>query len=247
MQLPLVIITCKVFEEVLEAQVPPDVDYKIEYLEYGLHMIPKQLKVAVQEAVDRVEEPSLIVLGYGLCGNGLNEIQAGIHTLLIARTDDCIAILMGSKETYLREFHANPGTYYLTKGWLEAGSDPLREFHNMVEKYGEEKAHWIMDLQYKNYKRLLYLAYSEEEMAEYRHRALEVAAYCERWGMRYEEMLGTPDYLQRLIQSAVLISRSGGTHQPPPDFIVVPPGGMLQMVDFIRLVEDDTMSTPASG
>ena len=64
------------------------------------------------------------MLAYGMCGNGLKGIRAGIHTLLMPRTEDCIAIFLGSNEAYRTEFLEHPGTYYLTGGWFEAGSDP---------------------------------------------------------------------------------------------------------------------------
>jgi hypothetical protein len=92
-----------------------------------------------------VKEPSLIVLGYGLCGNGARGVKSRRHTLLIPRTDDCIAILLGSRRAYRREFNAVPGTYYLSKGWLESGSHPLSEYEEYAERYGREEAKWILD------------------------------------------------------------------------------------------------------
>jgi hypothetical protein len=41
-------------------------------------------------------------------------------------------------DAYMREFNSTPGTYYLTKGWLESGSDPLKEYHENLQKYGPE-------------------------------------------------------------------------------------------------------------
>ena len=152
-QRPVVVIACKVFQDLLEHFLPPDMVEQLSFLDYGLHEFPKQLSKAVQEQIDGVQEPSRILLGYGLCGNGLQGIRAGRHTLFMPRADDCIAILLGSYQAYLREFSENPGTYYLTKGWLESGSDPLREYHQAVEKYGEEDGAWVMDQQYMHYKR----------------------------------------------------------------------------------------------
>ena len=67
------------------------------------------------------------MLGYSLCGNGLERINAGQHFLLIPRTDDCIAILLGFYQAYRPEMDKESGTYYLSKGWLEAGTNPLAE------------------------------------------------------------------------------------------------------------------------
>ena len=115
-QRPVVVIACKVFQGLLEHHLPPDLADQVTFLDYGLHEYPKKLTKAVQEQIDSISEPSRIMLGYGLCGNGLNGIQAGQHTLLIPRADDCIAILLGSYQAYLKQFNDNPGTYYLTKG-----------------------------------------------------------------------------------------------------------------------------------
>jgi hypothetical protein len=177
--------------------------------------------------VDAVAEPSLIVLGYGLCGNGLNGLKAGPHTLLMPRTDDCIAVLLGSRDAYTREFEAEPGTYYLSKGWLESGSNPLSEYQEYVEKYGEEDAQWVMDTQYQHYSRLVLVTHNEAEMEKYRPEAKQVAAYCEQWGMRYEEIMGSDQYVRRLIEVATALEKAG------KDFLVVPPGGEIKQEQFI--------------
>jgi len=226
---PIVVIACKVFQDLLEHYVPPDVADEITFLDYGLHEVPKELARTVQEQIDGVQEPSRILLGYGLCGNGLQGIQAGRHTLFIPRADDCIAILLGSYQAYLKEFSENPGTYYLTKGWLESGSDPLKEYHETVEKYGAENAAWVMDQQYMHYTRLVFVAHTQEDLETYRPRALEVAEYCERWGMKYEEVLGSEAYIRDLVKAVSTLSESND------EFLVIPPGGSIEQSQFLRM------------
>ena len=143
--LPIIFIACRVFEQLLAHHIPADLKDRVTFLDYGLHANPKNLRKTLQAEIDSVTTPSLIVLGYGLCGNGLKDIQSGIHTLLLPKTEDCIAIFLGSDEAYRREFNAHPGTYYLTGGWLEAGSDPLKEYEKYVEKYGQKNADFVMD------------------------------------------------------------------------------------------------------
>jgi hypothetical protein len=225
--LPIVVIACKVFQHLLEkylVDVPPE---DITFFEYGLHRVPVKLTQALQERIDSIQEPSLILLGYGLCGNGLNGIQARAHTLFIPRADDCIAILLGSRQAYLEEFTREPGTYYLTKGWLEAGSDPLKEYSEYEEKYGEEQALWLMDQQYKNYRRLVFVAHSSEDLESYRSRALEVARFCERWDMRYEERLGSDRLIRRLASFA------NDPEKADAEFLVIPPGGTIEQSGFL--------------
>lgn len=224
---PVVTIACRVFQGLLDKHLPPEVRDGITFLDYGLHRVPAKLTVAVQEQIDAIEEPSLIILGYGLCGNGLNGVKARKHTLVISRADDCIAILLGSYRRYMQEFESAPGTYYLTKGWLESGSNPLSEYEEYRERYGEQEAQWLMDQQYQHYERLVLVAHSEADLEKYRPQAQEVAEYCQRWGMRYEEILGSEAYVHRLAEIASAPERADG------DFVVIPPGGEIRQRQFI--------------
>jgi hypothetical protein len=231
---PVVVVACKVLAAALE-RLLPDGLAEVRFLEYGLHRVPAKLTDALQEALDKIEQPSLVVLGYGLCGNGLKDLRAGRHTLLAPRADDCIAILLGSVRAYRRQFAAEPGTYYLTKGWLESGSHPLKEYQEYLPKYGPKQTMWVLDQQYRNYTRIALVASSPEEMAVYRPQAQEVAQFCERWGMRYEEILGSDDFIRRLIETAIALR--DGTIRPDevgPDFLVIPPGGQIRQEMFMR-------------
>jgi len=226
--IPVVVMACRVFENWLEHMLPEELTKDVTFFDFALHEVPKKLHETLQETIESIQQPSLIVLGYGLCGNGLHEIQAGKHTLLIPRTDDCIAIILGSYQAYRREFDKVPATYYLSKGWLEGGSTPLQEHQGLVEKYGQEKADWLMDYQYRNYKRLVLIAQSARELERYRPAAQEVARYCERWGIRYEELIGSDAMLIRLVEIATDLD------QLDEEFIVVPPGSELTQDKFFR-------------
>ncbi|MEN8098749.1 MAG: DUF1638 domain-containing protein [Chloroflexota bacterium] len=221
-KLPVVFLACKVFESTALSEN----DKSTVFLDYGLHSVPKQLKQQIQEQIDAIEEPSLVVLGYGLCGNGLDDIQAGKHTLVIPKADDCVAIFMGSRQRYLDRFNENPGTYYLTKGWFEVGSDPLSEYEELIEKYGVDTADYVMDTQFQHYKHLVFIALSQDDLDVYRPRALKVAAYCERFGMEYGEYLGSKEFINQIAQ--VLESQ----HNIPNEFLVVQPGETLKQDMF---------------
>lgn len=227
--LPIAFLACRVFQGWLEKYLPPELSGQVTFLDFGLHRVPKSLKEALQERIDQIPQSHLIVLGYGLCGNGLHGLRAGIHTLLVPRSDDCIAILLGSYAHYRQRFQTSPATYYLTKGWLEAGSNPLQEYQEYVQKYGAEKAMWLMDQQYQHYQKLAFVAHNEEDLQKYRPQALRVAEFCRRWGMEYEEILGSEAYLQRLVQTALNLDGVD------PDFILVQPGEELSQSLFLRL------------
>ena len=224
--LPTVFLGCRVFEGLIEARLRPDDSMSFTYNDW-LHSYPKQLNETLQAEIDKIEEPSLILLGYGLCGNGLDNLEARQHTLVVPKADDCITLFMGSREEYLRQFYANPGTYYITKGWVEVGGDPLSEYEDYVERYGEKKAKRIMDIQYQNYKRLMFVAYDPDDFETFRYRTQAIAEYCSQWGMVYEEYLGNDDFFNRI---AALSEKNKPI---PEEFIVVPPGGVLKMAMFL--------------
>jgi Protein of unknown function (DUF1638) len=238
--LPIVVIACNVFQDMLEELLPKHLSTKVSFFDLALHVAPKKMQRTLQEAIDSVEEPSLIVLAYGLCGNGLNGVKAGKHVLLIPRVDDCIAIMLGSRQAYQEQFRKEPGTYYLARGWLEVntqsitpgatdaryGADPLTTYESYVAQYGPETADWLMDELYHNYKRLAFVAHTQAEMEKYRPRAHEIARFCERWGMHYEEILGSDKYVRQLIEVATALDRANG------EFLVIPPGGELSQEQF---------------
>lgn len=122
---PTVIVSCSVLRELLDSMLPPSTTRT--YLDILLHNTPKKLANALQESLDEIKTPSTVIIGYGLCGNGIVGVNAGEHTLIIPRTHDCVAIFLGSHQRYVQRFFANPNTYYLTRGWLEAHDDPDRK------------------------------------------------------------------------------------------------------------------------
>ena len=226
--LPIVVVACQIFKEMLEDFLPNEIAGEATWLDYGLHRVPKKIRLSVQEIIDKIEIPSLILLGYGLCGNGITGIKSGKHTLLIPRMDDCITMMLGSREAYKQEFEGNPGTYYLNKGWLESGSHPLKEYHEVKEKYGEDDANYIMDTKYQHYKRLVLVAHTEEDLTHYRPQAQEVAEYRKRWGIEYTEILGSDIYVRRLAEVTLALEKADR------EFVIIPPGGELSLGQFIR-------------
>jgi hypothetical protein len=226
---PVVLLSCAIFEPIFKEN-----DYEagfdeVSYLEIGLHNTPKKLKSTVQERIDQISEPSLIVLGYGLCGNGLDGIQSGIHTLLISWADDCIMMLMGSRERYFEEHKKDPGTYFISKGWLEADLNPVEEYKEVLDKYGEKTALMVMDMQYRNYNRLIFIAHNKRDFSDCQTKLQPVVSFFSRWNLEYQEYLGSLDFIQRLLDKAVNSPTETGN-----DFIVVPPGRELTQKDFIR-------------
>src|SRR5665811_559045 len=110
------IISCAtVAEELKQLGVPEE---RLTVLEFGLHVYPEDLKKRLQEAIDSIAGDCAILLGYGLCSYAVVGLKSQSHRLVIPLVDDCIALFLGSRSEHKRMLAEEPGTYFLTKGWL---------------------------------------------------------------------------------------------------------------------------------
>lgn len=194
-------------------------DDRLTVLDFGLHVYPDKLREALQEEIDSTPGDRDILLGYGLCSNALTGVHSGSHRLVIPRIDDCIALFLGSRAEHLRQLKEEPGTYFLTKGWVEAADLPYHEYLRMVEKYGEEKARRVSSIMLANYTRVLLIDTGNYRMEEYREFAREMA---DLFGLRFEEAAGSNRLLEMLL--------AGDWDE---EFIVAEPGIELKLGDFL--------------
>ncbi|MCL4767406.1 MAG: DUF1638 domain-containing protein [Hyphomicrobiaceae bacterium] len=233
---PTVVISCRVMQELLTPRLPAGMP--VTYLDILLHNTPRKLAAALQEELDKVAQPSNVIIGYGLCGNGLVGVRAGPHTLIVPRTHDCVAIFLGSHQRYVQRFFANPNTYYLTRGWLEAHDDPLHDYLDYVRDYDQETADYLVEMKYRHYRRLCMVGFSQEELDLCRPMAMKVAEFCgQRWGMVYEEVTGSTGLLDSLM------SMPNRLDSADSEFVVVRPGEVIEAEMFMRSGE----AVPASS
>ena len=141
---PTVVLACDVLKVLLGKRLPADMPRT--WMDITLHNTPKKLAAALQTELDSYDEAKTVLVGYGLCGNGLVGVRSGIHTLVIPRTHDCVAIFLGSHQRYVERFFASANTYYLTKGWLDAKDEPLTDYLDYVRDYDEESADYLLSL-----------------------------------------------------------------------------------------------------
>jgi hypothetical protein len=139
-------------------------------------------------------------------------------TLVVPRVDDCISIFLGSSSAYRQQSRFEPGTYYLTKGWIEVGDSPFAEYERMVASHGQKHAERIIRLMLNNYKRLALINTGQHSMERYRDYARSTA---QRFGLRYEEIEGS---------TALVVKILNGPWDD--DFIVVEPGQSIRFEDF---------------
>jgi hypothetical protein len=220
---------------------------EIAFQSKGLHdRGAKVMRVALQEAIDAVEthapRPDAIVLGYGLCGNGLAGLEARSIPLVAPRAHDCITLLLGDRERFETYFRGHPGTYYRSVGWVERGADlePLARDQigagasreQLVARYGEENGHYLfeeLNRYQKAYQRLTYIRTEIDPSDQFENQAREEAS---QKGWAFERLVGGLGLFDRLL--------AGDWNDR--DFLVVPPGHRIASSYDHRV-----MTTVASG
>ncbi len=236
------VITCAVVEaEVRHFTLGLEHMVHIEVLQQGLHQEPDKLRIALQEAVDRVENMpgpaaagplEAIVLGYGLCSRGIEGVRSKRCKLVVARAHDCITLLLGDKDRYADYVKAHPGTYWYSPGWNRHHTPPGPQRHKKLhaeysEKYGEDNADYLMEVEQswmKHYDRATFVDLSigttDRDVAHTKD--------CARWlGWSFDRQPGDPALIKALLAGLWDEQR----------FLVLEPGQTIRMTADERVIE----------
>jgi hypothetical protein len=177
----ILVLACEVLaREISRAAAGSPRIVDVELVTQGLHDLEKPgMARELQRRVDAAD-PGLydaVALGYALCNNGILGLAARAVPLVVPRAHDCITLLLGSRARYDAVFAAEPGTYFLSPGWLERDRTNLastsgrenildkmgvtRSYADLVAEYGEENAAFIREELAggtRHYTRTLYIA-----------------------------------------------------------------------------------------
>ena len=173
-------------------------DVEIRYLDQSLHRTPDRMPRLLQEQIDQAQPyASQIILGYGLCSNGIVGVKAPRQGLFIPRAHDCITLFLGSRARYDKIFRSDPGTYYLTPGWISEQKDPLGQMENeYIPKMGREMAVWGIKEELKHYTHIALIDTKTTDLKPLRRRAKENARFLNK---AYKEISGSLEYFRKLL------------------------------------------------
>ena len=193
------------------------------FLEQSLHRTPQKMKGVVQGEMDKADqwEGDYIILSYGLCSNGIVGVKSKSHSIVIPRVHDCIALFLGSWKRYMEEHKKEPGTYYLTKGWIDEGKSPLGIFKEYCQRYDKETAEWVIREELKNYTRIALVDMGVDLSETHREHAMENALFLH---LKYEEIKGSLEFFEKMLR--------GWWSE---DFIILKPGEEVTQELFLTL------------
>ena len=211
------IIACATIIEEMKPFLPHDIEYR--EMKPGLHLHADKLKGELQDIIDEITvDTTTIILGYGLCSKAVIGLKAENSTLIIPRVDDCIAMFLGSQEIYKTQLKKEPGTYFLSRGWIHAGITLIEELKRIEVRFGKRGAEIVKKRMLREYKRLAYIDMGHDNQERYRDFARRAA---QELGLYYEEINGTTELIKQMPKG------------PWDDkFIVAPPGYVISFDDF---------------
>ena len=109
-------ITCDVILDEVKEKIPGE--WEVASIEKRLHERSDELREKIQKEIDDSHDFDIIFLGFGLCGKSVDGLVSKDAVIVIPKCDDCIAMFLGSVEEHRKQSKKEPGTYYLTRGYI---------------------------------------------------------------------------------------------------------------------------------
>ena len=202
------LLACNVFEQEIALHARGATHLaETRFFEIGLHDRPDLLRAILQQNLDEVDartDIEAVVLAYGLCGRGAAGLHPLRHKLVLPRAHDCIAVFMGSKETYAEHQRRCPTCFYYTPGWNRArrvpGPDKLAALKiELAKKFDNDNLEFLLDTereQWAQHNTATYIDLGTDD-------AEPEAAYaqrCAEWlGWKFERIHGDATLLHDLL------------------------------------------------
>jgi hypothetical protein len=234
------------------ARSPNRVD--VTFMPKGLHDLGQAgMFTRLREALAQLDLDGYdaLLLGYGLCNNGIVGLEARQIPLVVPRAHDCITLFFGSKERYLEYFFSHPGVYFKTTGWIERGEtlEQLRPqsvqrrtgldmtFEEMVARYGEDNARYLWEQLQLFTRRYHCLAFIEMGIEPDDRFERQVREEARKRGWQFEKIQGDLRLIRQLVDG----------EWNPKDFLVGPPGYRIAPSFDETILKAEPVPAPAGA
>lgn len=215
----LKLIACEIlFREICAEAARSVHQIDVVFMPKALHdQGPAAMRARLQQAIDEASRPpcEAVLLGYGLCGNGLVGLEARSSPLIVPRAHDCITLFLGSRRRYQEYFESHPGVYFLTSGWIERGANLDTQlslnYAGLAARYGEENARYLQQELTRHYRQITFIEMGLEPDQRFEEHARHEAALR---GWSFEKVPGDLALIRELVNGPWDDSR----------FLTVPPG-----------------------
>jgi hypothetical protein len=211
---PNKIITCRALAPVVEELL--GTNQPLTVLDIALHLQPDRLRQSLRETVAGLErEGETILLGYGLCGRALEGVVSAKSTLVLPKVDDCVGMLLGSRQRHRQILNDHPGTYFLEPRWLDTELNIFEQIKKGLDHIPQERRQQLLKVALKHYDRLVLLAGDRP--------AQEAVTRCRRLAEAHEMNFNL------LTRELGLLGKLLHGPWEGPEFIVAPPGTPIPM------------------
>lgn len=190
------VIACEVFRDEL-AYLGMDPS-RCHFLKQELHRHPKKLNARLDDSIGRIERdfsPKRLILVYGYCGGGLENISSMSADLVFARVHDCIQLFLGRNPARIDA--QGKGIYFLSRGWIRYARTPYTDYLSLKDKLGHEEAFRSCKRLFKAYGRVTYVNSVPHNSSLMRRKSEEFARF---FGMQHSEMQADLNFLKNLLE-----------------------------------------------
>lgn len=213
----LKLIACKIMCREISRLISESENYiDVTYIRQGYHNEPDKLREILKREISQIDQRrdphtcatdgmdfDALLLGFGLCSNGIAGLSSEKYDMVIPRAHDCASIFLGSSKKYRKIFDAcGGGVYWYTREWIENCPMPCEEnamakYERYREKYGKDNAEYLAkseDMSLRNYKRAAFIdTGGGRKYAEFTKKAAEY------YGWEYKEYKADPKLLDDFV------------------------------------------------
>ena len=180
-------------------------------MDIGLHLNPDRLRDSVQAEIENMEQKGFnLLLGYGLCGRGLEGVYSKKSILILPRVDDCVGALLGSRDRHREILKTQSGSFFLEPSWLDTEMNIFDQLPKELKRYTAEQQNRFIEMALKHYTKLSMLVSGKPDPIAVQR--------CEKYAQKFSLNL------KQISTDSALLTRLITGSWNKSDFVIAPPG-----------------------